>query len=111
MRLGPYLDEPIVMPPKGKARRGTVTGCALCGLTRETLLKREGLYICRGCYDWYLRFTRNKKIPLPVIGMLETVSRKVYGKSVRVLTEDEMLELKKTLDDLAQKEAENNVTS
>jgi len=53
---GPYSRVPAPRFPRGKGRSGSTVGCAGCGATGKTLLKREGGYVCRDCYAYVLRY-------------------------------------------------------
>lgn len=48
----PYSDIPMSIPKNSKHRRAVeVCACAICHSSRVTLLKREGAYVCRPCYQ------------------------------------------------------------
>lgn len=46
-----YNDIPADIPKNRKRRRAEVCACAICHNSRVTLLKREGAYVCRPCYQ------------------------------------------------------------
>ena len=47
-----YNDVPADIPKNSKPRRAVeVCACAICHSSRVTLLKREGAYVCRPCYQ------------------------------------------------------------
>jgi hypothetical protein len=48
----PYYNVPMKCPKHSKPRRETcLVCCAICHSSRVTLLKREGAYVCRPCYQ------------------------------------------------------------
>lgn len=50
----PYSDFSMMdIPKKGNRPRrvGTLCACAVCHNSRVTLLKREGAYICKPCWE------------------------------------------------------------
>lgn len=47
-----YNDIPADVPKNRKPRRETcLVRCAICHSSRVTILKREGAYVCRPCYQ------------------------------------------------------------
>lgn len=46
-----YNDIPADIPKNRKHRRAEACACAICHNSRVTLLKREGAYVCRSCYQ------------------------------------------------------------
>lgn len=50
--MEPYNDVEERTPKNSKPRRVVeVCVCAICHNSRVTLLKREGAYVCRPCYQ------------------------------------------------------------
>lgn len=59
---GPYSMETMPRSPgtnqarqREKNHFASVVGCAVCGKTNKTLLKREGKRVCKECYQMILR--------------------------------------------------------